>query len=146
MKPLFLYPGETSQWHALLNEAQVHTQLILDDNMHSYLLFLLMRFMKQSNMMESVLALDFLEAVQETGQYQVQLLQELGDKSLLFSGLFPEMAARRQLQLTYFSEIGQAAYLGASAHKSNSMSDMFLLLSEKFIHLQQILQAVRQPA
>src|SRR3990167_7670565 len=108
MSKLILYPTDTCQWHALVNEAQAATQLILDENMESYLVFLLKRFSESSQWVESLVALDFLEAMQVSSRRQVELLRDVGDKSLLFSGLFPEVAAHRHVRLTYFTEMGQA--------------------------------------
>jgi len=48
MSQLILYPTETAQWHALVNEAQVSTRLMLNEDTESYLVFLLMRFSQSS--------------------------------------------------------------------------------------------------
>jgi len=144
MKTLILHPTETSQWHALLNEAQANTQLMLHEETESYLVFLLMRFTKQSELMASVLALDFLNALQKTGQQQVNVLQELGDKSLLFCGLFPDIIKRRHMSLNYFSNIGQVAYSRVGELHDNAMAALFFQLSDEFINLQTILQATRE--
>lgn len=39
MKKLILHPTELSQWHALVNEAQATTDLILNESTESYLVF-----------------------------------------------------------------------------------------------------------
>ena len=48
MNKLILHPTDISQWHALVNEAQAATRLILNENTESYLVFLLMRFSQGS--------------------------------------------------------------------------------------------------
>lgn len=145
MKKLILHPTDISQWHALVNEAQANTQLVLTENTESYLVFLLMRFSHEVELMESVIALDFLESMQAPGTRQVELLREVGDKSLLFCGLFPGMAKKRHVRLNYFSDMGQAAYLSIGELQEDTTDDLYFQLSAQFMNMQQILQAMRNP-
>lgn len=143
MKQLILHPTDISQWHALVNEAQAATRLILNENTESYLVFLLMRFSQGPKLIESVVALDFLESMSKPRQLQKELLRDVGDKSLLFCGLFPGIAERRHVSLSYFSDMGQAAYLTVGEMQDNQTADLYFQLSEQFITLQQVLQAMR---
>lgn len=143
MKKLIIHPTEMSQWHALVNEAQAATSLVLDENTESYLVFLLMRFSQGPKLIESVLALDFLESMQALPQRKIELLRDVGDKSLLFCGLFPGIAEKRHLNLSYFIDMGQTAYLTVSELEERQSADLYLQLSIKFLNLQQILQAMR---
>jgi hypothetical protein len=142
MNRLILHPTELSQWHALVNEAQASSCLLLSENTESYLVFLLMRFSQGSQLIESVIALDFLESMHKPRQQQVSLLRDVGDKSLLFCGLFPGMAARRHVSLDYFAGMGQAAYLTVG-ELYESQSGLYFQLSKQFLNLQQILRAMR---
>lgn len=143
MSKLILHPTDTSQWHALVNEAQASTRLILNEGTESYLVFLLMRFSQTTHLLESVIAIDFLESMQLVGSRQREQLKDVGDKSLLFCGLFPGMANRRHVSLEYFSDIGQAAYLSVGDLEEAQSSNLYYQLSEQFITMQQILQAMR---
>jgi hypothetical protein len=143
MKPLILHPTDISQWHALVNEAQAATRLILNENTESYLVFLLMRFSQGPKLIESVVALDFLESMRKPRPLKVELLKEVGDKSLLFCGLFPGLAEKRHVSLSYFSDLGQAAYLTVGELQEKQTADLYMQLSAQFITLQQILQAMR---
>ncbi|HAT8178867.1 TPA: hypothetical protein JA361_05185 [Legionella pneumophila] len=143
MKQLILHPTDISQWHALVNEAQAATRLILNENTESYLVFLLMRFSQGTKLIESVVALDFLESMRKPRQLQVELLRDVGDKSLLFCGLFPGIAKKRHVSLSYFSDMGQAAYLTVGELEENQTANLYFQLSEQFITLQQVLQAMR---
>lgn len=143
MKKLILHPTDTSQWHALVNEAQAATRLVLNEDTESYLVFLLIRFSQTTQLLESVIALDFLKSMQAVGRRQIDLLQEVGDKSLLFCGLFPGLAKRRRVNLRYFSDIGQAAYLTISELQLQETAQLYLQLSEQFSVMQQVLQAMR---
>jgi hypothetical protein len=141
MSQLILHPTDMSQWHALINEAQASTQLILPENTESYLVFLLMRFSHTPELAESVLALDFLDAMQERGSHQIEHLREIGDKSLLLSGLFPGIAEKRHVTLTYFTDMGQAAYLTVSELEA-AEAELFHELSAQFLTLQNILNSM----
>lgn len=143
MKQLILHPTDISQWHALVNEAQAATQLILSENTESYLVFLLMRFSQGPKLIESIIALDFLESMHRPRTLQMELLRDVGDKSLLFCGLFPGMAKKRHVSLDYFSDMGQAAYLTMSELEDRHTADLYFQLSEQFLTLRQILQAMR---
>lgn len=143
MKKLILHPTDVSQWHALVNEAQAATRVSLDENTESYLVFLLLRFSQTPQLLESLIALDFLESVHSTGKRQMELLRDVGDKSLLFCGLFPGMARKRHVSLEYFSDMGQAAYLSVGEMHDSQSADLYLQLSEQFLTLQQVLQAMR---
>lgn len=143
MKKLILHPTEISQWHALVNEAQAASSQVLDENTESYLVFLLMRFTQGPKLIESVLALDFLESMQALPQRRIELLRDVGDKSLLFCGLFPGMAEKRHLKLSYFIDMGQTAYLTVGEMEETPSADLYFQLSAKFPCLQQVLQAMR---
>lgn len=143
MKSLILHPTDMCQWHAIINEAQASTSLVLDENTESYLVFLLMRFSQSTQLMESVMAFDFLESMHAPQKQQVQLLRDVGDKSLLFCGLFPGMAVKRHVRLEYYSDMGQAAYMTVSELEEPSMAGLFFQLSRQFPTMQQILQALR---
>lgn len=143
MKQLILHPTDMSQWHALVNEAQAATRLILSENTESYLVFLLMRFSQGPKLVESIVALDFLDSMHRPRPLQMQLMRDVGDKSLLFCGLFPGIAARRHVSLNYFSELGQAAYLTVGELQEKESATLYFQLSEQFATLQQILQAMR---
>lgn len=145
MNQLILHPTDISQWHALVNEAQVATSRLLNENTESYLVFLLMRYSQGSKLIDSVIGLDFLESMHKPGKLRVDLLRDVGDKSLLFCGLFPGQAERRRVNLSYFSEMGQAAYLTISEMHDNQNAELYLQLSVEFHSLQHILQAMRIP-
>ncbi len=143
MKELILHPTDMSQWHSLVNEAQAATHLILNESTESYLVFLLMRFSQGPKLIESIVALDFLESMQKPRRVQSELLRDVGDKSLLFCGLFPGIAAKRHVSLSYFSDMGQAAYMTAGELQPAQTAQLYYQLSAQFLTLKQILQAMR---
>lgn len=143
MNTLILHPTETSQWYAMVNEAEATTGLVLSENTESYLVFLLMRFSQGPRLMESVIALDFMQSMSVSGQRQITLLKDVGDKSLLLCGLFPGIAERRRVSLSYYSDMGQSAYLSAADLQDREWSRLYVQLSEQFPNMQSILRAMR---
>ena len=143
MNKLILHPTDTSQWHALVYDAQATTQLILTENTESYLVYLLMRFTQTTGLLDSVIAMDFFESMNATGHRRIEQLQEVGDKSLLLCGLFPGIAIKRHVGIDYYSGMGQAAYLSVSELQEQQSADLYLQLSDQFIAMQNILRAMR---
>lgn len=144
MKKLIIHPTDMSQWHALVNEAQLLRSCTLAEDLESYLVFLLMRFASQPKVVSSVLAIDFLDIANTSGQERNDRLRELGDKSLLFSGLFPGIAQKKQVNLNYFIDIGQSAYGTLSSVSEQNIADLFAALREDFLTLMDVLQAMRE--
>lgn len=144
MERLILHPTETSQWYALVNEAQIATQIMLGENTESYLVFMLMRFSQNRCLVESIVALDFMNAHHVPKYRQVDLLQEVGDKSLLFCGFFPGIAKKRRVSINYFMNIGQSAYLSASEQQGSDKGELFYQLGRQFQDLSLILSSMRQ--
>lgn len=143
MKKLILHPTDISQWYALIHEAQVSAQIRLDENIESYLVFLLQRFSQTPQLLESVMATDFLEAMQTGGKRQIEFLRAVGDKSLLLCGLFPGIATRRHVSIDYYTGMGRSAYLTISERQERPLSELYFQLSECFLGMQKILQSLR---
>ena len=142
MKPLVLQPTDVAQWHALVNEAQAACQCNLDESLESYLVFLLMRFAERPDLAGKVMALEFLQAQQETGQITMQL-RDVGDQCLLFSGLFPQLAERRLVKVSYFVGIGRAAYDQLASLVDGHSDRLYARLAEAFVAIMDVLQAMR---
>jgi hypothetical protein len=139
MEKLILHPTETSQWHALLNEAQVDCKCFLGEDVESYLVFLLMRFTQSPHLANSVLALDFMKSNTYTGKIKRELLQEVGDKSLLFSGLFPGLADKKSVSIDYFIDMGETAYHTVAEIDA---CDLFHALAGSFKMMSEVLRVM----
>lgn len=142
MGNIVIYPTDTAQWQALVSEAEVALNYLLGEDIESYLVFLLMRFTEKPEFVKSVLAVDFLESVHGMKHEKSQKLREVGDKSLLFSGLFPQIAQRRRVDLNYFIDVGQTAY-SRLAYLVEVSTDLYAGLCHEFVHLTQLLHIMR---
>lgn len=139
VKKLILHPTETSQWHALLIEAQANTDCLLEEDIESYMVFLLMRFSQTPALANSVLAMDFMDLIDIEGSRKIDLLQELGDKSLLFSGLYPGLAQKKRVSVDYFVDMGKNAYFSVAALDSAKGSELFAALGDNFMMMKTVL-------
>ncbi len=161
MEPLILKPTPTAQWHSLINDAERELSITLGEDLESYLVFLLMRFAKEPEILQSVLALDFLSNLEykhERDSTRDNNLRDVGDKCLLLTGLFPGRARRRRVRISYYVKLGQMAYSSISElrhiqlhsndnpkHNPNlGNQDIFCHLCQHFVGLMDVLQAMRE--
>lgn len=143
MSDLVVHPTSTAQWHALVSEAESASGCILKEDLESYLVFLLMRFINQPRMLARVLALDYLDGLSSGDRQRRDKLQEVGDHCLLFSGLFPQQAERRLVRIGYFVDLGRVAYSQTAALTQTQMAAVYADLAREFVSLMDILQTMR---
>lgn len=134
-----------AQWHRLVNDAQFVIADRLDEVLESYLVFLLMRYMRHHRLGARIMALDYLEGTNSRSRSGKNRLREVGDSCLLFAGLFPEIARRRRVAIHYFIELGQTAYATLSDNHSihGEAGSTFTQLAEGFVRLVDVLLAMR---
>jgi len=142
MNSLVLQPTEVAQWHALVSEAQVASHRNLEEGLESYLVFLLMRFAGRPELARKIMALEFLQAQREQSQ-KTDRLRDVGDQCLLFSGLFPQIAEKRMVRVSYFVRIGRSAYDQLGALVDRNSDRLYAGLAEAFIGIMDVLQAMR---
>ncbi len=146
MNRLILHSTSLAQWHTLVNEAEDCSGTHLDTELESYLVYLLEHYTNKPEVVASILALDYLNSLESTGNIKKNRLRELGDKCLLFSGFFPELADKRNVSVTYFVELGRKAYNCLSNLYKCGLLDakLFALLREHFISLLDLLFSIRE--
>src|SRR5690606_34056372 len=134
MSTLLLEPNSTAQWYRLICEAEQSVKINLEEDLESYLVFLLMRFVQKPDIGSHVVALELLKTTQVNGRISTENLQRIGDICLLLSGLFPLRALKRCVRVSYFVNIGQTAYDLHSQH-NKKMEPLFHNLASKFVAL-----------
>lgn len=143
MRALVLEPTETAQWRALVAEAAASRDCRLDEGLESYLVFLLMRFVERPELAASVMALEYLRGMLALGHLRHERLRDVGDKCLLYSGLFPRRAERRRVRISYFVDLGQAAYRQLALAPARTGTELYARLSTTFVPLMDVLQSMR---
>jgi len=144
MAKLVIQPTSTAQWHALVSEAENAASCVLNEDLESYLVFLLMRFASNPHMLARVIALDYLNNTATERRTRHEKLRDVGDQCLLFSGLFPKQAERRMVKVSYFVDLGRSAYQQLSDTMSSKSADIYASLSRDFVSLMDILQTMRE--
>lgn len=140
MTTLVLEPTSTAQWQALVSDAGQAANRQLDETLESYLVFTLMRFTQRPELASSVMALEFLESTQQSGQQQHDQLRDVGDKCLLVSGLFPQSAKRRLVSIGYFVNLGRSAY----QQLHDKIHGFYGQLASDFVPMMDVLHAIRE--
>ncbi|MGD8312609.1 MAG: hypothetical protein PVJ66_08435 [Gammaproteobacteria bacterium] len=143
MAKLILEPTSQAQWLALLHEAESACDRHLDETLESYLVFLLMRFTDKPHCTARIMARDYLESQRLHGELRAERLRDVGDHCLLFSGMFPQLAERRLVRVSYFVDLGRSSYRQLSDVLDRGWATVYQHLSEAFIVLMDILHAMR---
>lgn len=139
----------TQLWQRLIREAQDELNCPLGEELESYLVLMLGHYTRQSALGHRILSLDYLKVVQSSGNRianstgHAQTLREVGDHCLLTSGLFPQRARRRRVQVSYYVDLGRSAYSSLSMSVNQAWSRFYQQMSEAFVMLMDVLQAMR---
>jgi hypothetical protein len=143
MTRLILEPTSVAQWQVLVQEAQAACNCNLDETLESYLVFLLMRFADRPHCTARIMAEDFLNSCSAQGGDRIDRLRDVGDHCLLFSGLFPQLAERRLVRISYYVNIGRSSYRQLADVLDRGWARVYGNLSEAFIVLMDVLHAMR---
>lgn len=141
---IVLHPTSTAQWHSLVCEAEAEADFYMDEELQSYLVFLLMRHLSKPELASRILALDYLKGMLAAGNHQHNILRDVGDACLLYAGFFPKQAKCRRVSHHYFSDLGCGAYQQLSDTVSFGLGSIYSRLSEAFISISDVLHAMQQ--
>lgn len=130
----------TNLWKDLIKTAETSSDIHLHEVLESYLIDLLTKYLKQTHVVDQVMAIQYLEAfsMPASSHQKDHLLQKVGDECLLFAGLFPEIADKRHVNISYFVYMGRTAYHTVSV----KAGDLFDLLAGQFVALMDVLQSI----
>lgn len=136
---LLLNSTPVALWYDIIHDAEMACSINLSHELESYLVFLLLRYSNKPELLRHIIATEFLKGAKLTANTRQIALQEVGDKCLLFSGLFPQIAERRLVKISYYVNMGQTAYDAISL----CHNDIYDLLSTQFVTMMDVLQTVR---
>lgn len=134
---------QTALWQALVHEAERRAGHDLDETLESYLVFVLMRHLRDQGLGREALALEYLHAQATVGLAGHERLQKTGDHCLLLAGLFPERARRRRVPVSYYIDLGRGAYRDLGDSLRASIAELYAQLAEGFENLVEVLLAAR---
>ncbi|CBA17208.1 hypothetical protein [Xanthomonas albilineans] len=131
-------------WQALVQEAGQRRGRPLDVSREHYLVFVLLRYQRDAQLLARTQALAWLHAQEQVGGVRANALREVGDSCLLIAGLFPGLAARRRVSVDYFIDLGRGAY-HAVAETRDCDAGLFAQLARGYRDLVGTLGALRPP-
>lgn len=137
---LLIHSTSSALWQEVIKQAESKCSVNLKQELESYLISLLMRYTSKPEVATETIATTYLQALSENQKIQRITLQNVGDQCLLFAGLFPRIAEKRQVKISYFVGLGQGAY----ATISQCANDVYGLLAIQFVVLMDVLQTIRQ--
>jgi hypothetical protein len=129
-------------WRDAIKDAENNCSVTLGAELVSYLTSLLVHYTDKPEIAKAIVSSALLEAMQQEGRQRLIILQNVGDQCLLYSGLFPHIAERRLVKISYFVELGRSAY----AAISYTANDLFSLLAKQFVIIMDVLQSMRYNA
>lgn len=138
-----LEPTATAQWKQLLEYAKQQCNCQLNEEVEAYLIFTLMRFTQQPDLANAALGPELINCNQLAGQAKENKLRDVGDQCLLLSGLFPQRAEKRLVQVGYYVDLGKTAYQHLSDILRKAFADLYQLLSQNFVAMMDVLQSIR---
>ncbi|MDT8383731.1 MAG: hypothetical protein RRB22_04885 [Gammaproteobacteria bacterium] len=144
MRDIELQPTSTAHWHELVCEAEHRSHRHLGEEVQSYLVFLLQRFLCKPEIAARILALDYLNGIRSSGHRQIEKLREVGDICLLYAGFFPQQARARLVNSNYFIDLGIGAYYQLHHNTPHHQGHLYEHLYESFVPAMDVLQSIRQ--
>lgn len=113
----------------------------LDEEVEAYLVFALMRHLRDAPLGGRVMALEWLAAHELAGVQRVDALRDVGDRCLILAGLFPAQAERRRVSHDYFIELGRGAYAAVAEQARSGYAELFARLVEAYRGMVAVLAA-----
>lgn len=128
-------------WQELVREGESRAGLGLPEDVESYLVFLLMRHLRDGPLAGRTLALEWLQALGQVGRIRADALRDVGDRCLIIAGWYPGLAERRRVSRDYFEGIGRSAYDGVAESAGGGYGELFARLAQAYRAMVRVLAA-----
>ena len=129
-------------WQDLVRDGEEQAGVRLGESVESYLVFVLMRYLRDSALGAHVLALDWLQAAEHSGRVRADALRDVGDRCLLIAGRYPGLAQRRRVSVDYYATLGCGAYHGVAESARDGYAELFSELARAFRAMVRVLGAL----
>ncbi|GHH57962.1 MULTISPECIES: hypothetical protein [Gammaproteobacteria] len=144
MSEAFRNGAPAELWQALVQEAGERAGQRLDEWREAHLVFVLLRYQREGELLSHTQALAWLHAHAQAGQWRNECLQRVGDECLLIAGMFPALAQRRRVSVDYFIELGRGAYHEVAEHSGRETSSFYGMLARSYRQLVLVLRQLRK--
>ena len=142
MPPDWREGPQLALWQDLVHNGEQRAGLHLGESVQSYLVFVLMRYLRDGALAAHVLALDWMAASEHTGTTRADALRDVGDRCLLIAGRYPGLAERRRVSADYFASLGCGAYHGVAESARDGYSALFAELARAFHAMVRVLASL----
>lgn len=105
-----IHNAEIGLWVDLLKEGQGRAHVSLSETEESYTALMLQRFARRTDLTTITFALAFMEHAHEGPVQRQDSLWETADAGLLVAGLFPERARKKNVSVSYFTDMSQICF------------------------------------
>lgn len=134
-----IHTGDSAPWYALVTAAEAVDRRLLPQEVERYLVTTLLRFLGRGDLAPT------LRSVPAGPRSRVPVkshrtLRNLGDRCLIYTGLFAEQMAQAQMPAGYYVAMGRRAY----ARLGHRGDPLFTRLSDYFVQLMDLLQTMRE--
>lgn len=145
MNKLLTNTTEMAHWHQLVLDTQNAKGIYLSEPLENYLVLTLCAYTTRTSLASIVLAIEFLECINELSHQNLLKLRDVGDHCLILSGLFPERIKRKNISASYLENIGREAYYTLSYAPIQWQLDhqLFYQLFENYGDITQLLRGIR---
>jgi hypothetical protein len=144
MPPDWRQGPQLALWQELVQDGEHQAGIDLGESVQAYLVFVLMRYLRDGALGAHVLALDWLDAHEHRGAQRADALRDVGDRCLLIAGRYPGLAARRRVDANYFRQMGCGAYAGVAESARDGYAALFAELARAFGAMVRVLAALPQ--
>lgn len=137
------------EWINLVKVGEDRASIPLGEELESFLVFTLMRFVNKTNIFTINFSVEYLEAsISSAGKARETHLSDIADICLVHAGLFPERYKKIGISSTYFRNIGCAALddlatLSAKQKRKGSET-LYKRARDAFPFLTEVLLATRE--
>lgn len=142
MDGLIITDSNVSIWSSLVNEAAAASALTLNEEMESYLVFLLMRYSANTDFIGRPVSIDYMRGLLERHSTKFECMRDVGDRCLMYGGYFSDCAVHRMVNKSYYVDIGVSAYSAIAGQSSLETCMMYGRLSNAFVLLKNVLETV----
>lgn len=130
-------------WQALVRDAGERAGRPLDESREAHLVFVLLRYQRDAQLLSQTQALGWLHAQGQVGNWRLECLQQVGDQCLLIAGLFPALAQRRRVSVDYFIDLGRGAYSEVAGHGKGAHASLYSSLARGYRQMVDTLHLLR---
>jgi hypothetical protein len=129
-------------WQDLVRDGEERAGLALGESVQSYLVFVLMRYLRDGALAAHVLGMEWLLASEQVGRARADALRDVGDRCLLIAGRYPRLAERRRLSADYYANLGSGAYHGVAESARDGYAALYAELARAFGAMVNVLTAL----